>query len=118
MVSYQGTALPTPHSAPHPRMPEGAKLGKGTSSTRANKAAVRPRLQALRCAFGAKTIGSVPSVPAFVVPHSSERIIVRTSSAAAEAVPACPIRTPTTLGIAIRPLAAPSNVLCHATDCA
>jgi hypothetical protein len=68
MGSYQDAASIVPHCVPHPRRSEGAKLGKGTSSTRADKAAIRPRLQALRHAFSAKTIGSVPPVPVFLIP--------------------------------------------------
>ena len=67
MGSHQGATSAMPSCAPHPRRSGSVKLGKGTSSTRADKAAIRPRLQALRYAFATKTIGSVPSVSVFVV---------------------------------------------------
>src|ERR1700728_4462893 len=63
MGSCQGTASAVPPCAPRPRRSEGAQFGKGTSFTRADKTAIRSRLQALRDAFAAKTIGSVPPVP-------------------------------------------------------
>jgi hypothetical protein len=41
MGSYQGTASVLPPFAPNPRRSEGAMLGKGTSFTRADKAAIK-----------------------------------------------------------------------------
>ena len=49
-------------SAPHPGRSEGAK---GTGSLVPIASNLRPRIQAPRCAFAAKTIASVPSVPVF-----------------------------------------------------
>jgi len=43
MGSYQGTASAAPNCAPRPRRSGRVKLGKGTSSTRADKVAIRQR---------------------------------------------------------------------------
>jgi len=67
MGSYQSSTSAAPLYAASSETGR-VKLGRGTSSTRADKAAIRPRIQALRYAFAAETIGSVPSVPVFLVP--------------------------------------------------
>jgi len=66
MGSYQSSTSAAPLYAASSETGR-VKLGRGTSSTRADKAAIRPRIQALRYAFAAETIGSVPSVPVFLL---------------------------------------------------
>jgi hypothetical protein len=65
MGSYQDAASAVPNCAPHLRRSGRTKLGKGTSSTRADKAAIKTRLQALRYAFAPKQLGQSRLSPYF-----------------------------------------------------